>query len=383
MPERIEPEILRCPLHRLVLLAKMLEMGPPHGILALAMDTPNLHNIKQTVDALKEAGALLLITTKVNEENERVASAWDDKDGDLTYVGRIMARLPLDINASRLIIFGHIFGVLNETIIMAAAMSLQNIFSSPFNERMRAYTSKLTWSSGSFSDLIAYLHVYTVWEQQRYSNSATTSRAERNWMQTNYLQPKIMREWSILISDIKLRLNKIGVNEMVNNPLSGHVTQKEKAMMLKVAISGAFYPNYFVRSSEGGQVDEAMAVRTLGGRDPYTTVYFTGKPPEQPGQLYVSKIKDVLGDCGNDMHVSFDSGGSGKAYIQFRKGSSKGLQLPGKILPEVYRAVKYRQLKMQTDLRCISAEEGKRRLELWREQQRVLQSSFQYHKQTK
>lgn len=216
MPERTEPEILRCPLHRLVLLAKMLDMGPPHGILALAMDTPNMSNIKQTVDVLKEAGALFASTTKVNEVDERVATVWDDKDGDLTYVGRIMAKLPLDINASRLIIFGHIFGVLNDAIIMAAAMSLQNIFSSPFNERIKAYTSKLNWASGSFSDLIAYVHVYTVWEQNKYSNSMRTSRAEKQWMQRYYLQPKVMREWNILVTDIKMRLDRIGIKEMVS-----------------------------------------------------------------------------------------------------------------------------------------------------------------------
>lgn len=216
LPDRSEPEILRCPLHRLVLLAKMLDMGPPHAILALAMDAPNISNIRQTVDALKEAGALLLTTTKINEIDERMAQIYDEKDGDLTYVGRIMAKLPLDINASRLIIFGHIFGVLNDAIIMAAAISLQNIFSSPFNERMKAYMSKLNWASGSFSDLIAYVHVYTVWEQNKYSNSMRSKGAEKQWMQRYYLQPKVMREWNILVNDLKMRLDRIGIKEMVS-----------------------------------------------------------------------------------------------------------------------------------------------------------------------
>lgn len=146
-------------------------------------------------------------------------------------------------------------------------------------------------------------------------------------------------------------------------------------MMLKVVICGACYPNFFVRSSEGGQIDEAMAVRTLGGRDPYTTVYFTGKPPNQPGQLYVSKIKEILNDCGTDMHVSFDQGSSGKVYVQFRKDSSRGVKLPGKIATEVYRAVKNRHFKMTSEIRCISAEEGNRRLAIWREQQKSKSNS--------
>lgn len=48
------PEIRRCPLERLVLLAKMLEMGPPSDILALAMDPPDLSNIHRTTLVLKE-----------------------------------------------------------------------------------------------------------------------------------------------------------------------------------------------------------------------------------------------------------------------------------------------------------------------------------------
>jgi ATP-dependent RNA helicase TDRD9 len=41
-----------------------------------------------------------------------------DDDGDLTYIGHIMAALPLDTHLSKLIIIGHMFSVLNECIIM-------------------------------------------------------------------------------------------------------------------------------------------------------------------------------------------------------------------------------------------------------------------------
>lgn len=68
---------------------------------------------------------------------------------------------------------------------------------------------------------------------------------------------------------------------------------------------GAFYPNYFVRSADGGQIDEREAVKVLGGRDPYRTVYFTNMDNNQPGQLYVSSIKKFFPDCEN-ISVSFD-----------------------------------------------------------------------------
>lgn len=52
--EESTPEIIRCPLEKLVLLAKMLDMGSPSDVLALAMDPPDLTNIQRTVLVLKE-----------------------------------------------------------------------------------------------------------------------------------------------------------------------------------------------------------------------------------------------------------------------------------------------------------------------------------------
>lgn len=68
---------------------------------------------------------------------------------------------------------------------------------------------------------------------------------------------------------------------------------------------GAFYPNYFIRSSAGGQVDEKEAVKILGGRDPYRTVYFTNMDNGQPGMLYTKSIKDLFPEASN-VTVSFD-----------------------------------------------------------------------------
>lgn len=47
-------------------------------------------------------------------------------------------------------------------IVAAASMSVKNLFSNPFRERLNAYNSKLTWADGSTSDCIAFLNVYKV-----------------------------------------------------------------------------------------------------------------------------------------------------------------------------------------------------------------------------
>ena len=47
LPREHKPEMLRAPLEKVVLDTKLLNMGPPKEILALAMDPPDPRNIHQ------------------------------------------------------------------------------------------------------------------------------------------------------------------------------------------------------------------------------------------------------------------------------------------------------------------------------------------------
>lgn len=61
IPANIPPEILRAPLDRLVLNAKMLAFDePPEAILSLALNPPDLKNIESTIWNLKEVRLFLL-----------------------------------------------------------------------------------------------------------------------------------------------------------------------------------------------------------------------------------------------------------------------------------------------------------------------------------
>ena len=108
MDEFCVPEMLRCPLENVVLKAKLLDMGPPPDILGLAMSTPNLSDIHNTILTLKEVGALY----------STINGIYSVQDGDISYMGRVMAALPLDIRLSRLIILGYIFSMLEDAIII-------------------------------------------------------------------------------------------------------------------------------------------------------------------------------------------------------------------------------------------------------------------------
>ena len=66
-------------------------------------------------------------------------------DGDLTFIGRILAELPVDIRVGKLMLLGHAFGMLEECIIIAAALTSQSFHSRPHKVAFEAYKSVLTY----------------------------------------------------------------------------------------------------------------------------------------------------------------------------------------------------------------------------------------------
>lgn len=94
------PEILRCPLEKAVLRVKQLNMKEePKALLALVIDPPTLNSIARTILTLKEIGALLIA----------VDGKLTPFDGDLTFLGRAVSRLPIDVRLGKLVIIGNIF----------------------------------------------------------------------------------------------------------------------------------------------------------------------------------------------------------------------------------------------------------------------------------
>lgn len=153
MPLNDTPALLRCSLKKAVLKAKKFENDvSPSKIIGLALDPPDLSDINYTIKELKEAHGLHL-----KSSGKYVAD-----DGDLTFMGRIMESLPLDIRATRLIVMGYMFDLLDECIIMAAGLTVQKVFALNFQEPLKTYTKKMTFADGSGSDLFAILHAYQV-----------------------------------------------------------------------------------------------------------------------------------------------------------------------------------------------------------------------------
>lgn len=108
LKQSADAELLTNPLENIILKTKQLDIGSPEEVLALALDKPYLNDIHEAVLRLKEMGALL--TTVKGKVVLR--------DGDITYIGEVMARLPIDVKLSKLIALGYCFGVLDECIVI-------------------------------------------------------------------------------------------------------------------------------------------------------------------------------------------------------------------------------------------------------------------------
>ncbi|XP_033162467.1 probable ATP-dependent RNA helicase spindle-E [Drosophila mauritiana] len=344
------PEMLRLPLQNSVLKAKVLNMGSPMEILALALSPPNLSDIQNTILLLKEVGALYLT----------VDGVYDALDGDLTYWGTIMARLPLDTRQSRLIILGYIFNMLEEAIIIAAGLSTNGLFA---HDGGRTQLGDSFWmhyifADGSGSDLVAIWRVYLTYLSL--VEIGHDQESAIRWAKRFHVSLRSLKEIHLLVQELRMRCMHLGLIPFSVNP-SQMMDDREKAIMLKVIIAGAFYPNYFTRSKDTCADTDRNIYQTISGHDPCRTVYFTNFKPAYMGELYTRRIKELFQEVRippENMDVTFQEG-SQKVFVTFKQDdwiadSSKFVPVSGRVQSEVYKAVMMRQNRLERPIHIMN-----------------------------
>lgn len=91
MASHVTPEIHRTPLHEIVLSIKLLGLGDAEKFLACALEPPPAQSVTEALVLLQEMEAL------------------DIRD-ELTPLGTILARLPIEPRMGRMMVLGCIFG---------------------------------------------------------------------------------------------------------------------------------------------------------------------------------------------------------------------------------------------------------------------------------
>ncbi|XP_077537769.1 ATP-dependent RNA helicase TDRD9-like [Haemaphysalis longicornis] len=341
LPDYGIPEMQRCPLELTVLKVKKLDLDSPRAMLALCLDPPDLGDIERAVIVLKEVGAL----------TPMLGGSFCPLDGELTFVGKVMAQLPLDVCISKMILFGFVFGVLDDCLVMAACLSVQSMFSRPFQKLIEAYKSRMAWADGSFSDCLAMLKAYKVWQEMRQQGAFSRRGGlnEREWASRNFLQLKRLLEVDRLVLELRRRLSRFNIFG-VERPNQAPVSLDQHMVVLRLVICGAFYPNYFTQEC----LEEAGCCRRLMS-DPLSSVQLTGVPQNQ-GLLYDHAIRALLAPCGSSrVRITYEESRATVEFVQREKGEG--------VLPAVYTAVKMRQLRLPLEFALFRPEDARQKME--------------------
>ncbi len=168
--EYTSPEIHRTNLASVILQMKNLRLGDIHSF--PFVDPPDSHAINDGYLALKELQAL------------------DDR-GELTAIGRDLARLPIDPRLGRMILAARAEGCLNEVLIIAAALSVQDPRERPMEDEQAAREAHAKFRD-SQSDFMGLLKLWDFFHEH---SQALSGSKLRRLCRTNFLSFIRMREW--------------------------------------------------------------------------------------------------------------------------------------------------------------------------------------------
>ncbi|MCT8165388.1 MULTISPECIES: ATP-dependent RNA helicase HrpA [unclassified Pseudomonas] len=189
-PAFTDPEILRTNLAAVILQMLHLRLGAIDAFPFI--EPPDGKAISDGFNLLQELSA-------VNRENQ------------LTPLGRQLARLPIDPRLGRMLLEGARQGSLQEVLIVASALSVQDPRERPPERQQAADQAHAQWKDVD-SDFAALVNLWRGFEEQR---QALTASPLRNWCRKHFLNYLRLREWrdahrqlALICRDLQLAVNK-------------------------------------------------------------------------------------------------------------------------------------------------------------------------------
>ncbi len=185
-PEFTDPEILRTNLAAVILQMLHLRLGQIEDFPFI--EPPDGKAISDGFNLLQELSA-------VNRENQ------------LTPLGRQLARLPIDPRLGRMLLEASKLGSLAEVLIVASALSVQDVRERPADRQQQADQAHAQWKDPD-SDFAALINLWRGFEEQR---QVLGSNALRTWCRKNFLNYLRLREWrdahrqlTLIVRELKL-----------------------------------------------------------------------------------------------------------------------------------------------------------------------------------
>ncbi len=169
-PAFTDPEILRTNLAAVILQMLHLRLGAIEAFPFI--EAPDGKAISDGFNLLQELSAV-------------------NREGQLTPLGRQLARLPVDPRLGRMLLEGAKQGSLQEVLIIASALSVQDVRERPPERQQAADQAHAQWKDVD-SDFAALVNLWRGFEEQRLALGAS---ALRSWCRKNFLNYLRLREW--------------------------------------------------------------------------------------------------------------------------------------------------------------------------------------------
>jgi ATP-dependent helicase HrpA len=206
-PSHTDPEILRASLAAVILRMSALGLGEVEDFPFLDMPPPRA--IADGHQLLNELGAM-------------------DEDKRLTELGRELAKLPIDPKIGRMILAARDEGCLNEVLVIAAALSVQDPRDRPQAQAGTADQKHALFRGGEQDQKSEFLWYWNLWKAFDEVQRHQSSNKQRQWCKEHFLSPLRMREWRDIHAQLHTLCAEHGWRE---NAIHAHYDAIHKALL--------------------------------------------------------------------------------------------------------------------------------------------------------
>ena len=182
-----DPEILRTSLAAVILQMAAIDLGDVEDFPFL--DPPDKRQVRDGIALLQELNAL------------------DETGRKLTPLGRQLAALPIDPRMGRMVLEADRLGCVEEVIVIAAALSIQDVRERPADQQAQADQAHARHADEN-SDFLAYLNLWRYLHEKRGELSVNQFRKQAKGEFLHYLR---IREWQDLVGQIRQSAKGVGI----------------------------------------------------------------------------------------------------------------------------------------------------------------------------
>ncbi|MDE2381040.1 MAG: ATP-dependent RNA helicase HrpA [Xanthomonadaceae bacterium] len=208
-PEFTDPEIRRAALGGVIL--RMLSLGLGDIEQFPFLEPPDPRAIADGWQQLSELGAV-------------------DPQRKLTAIGKQMAKLPVDVKLSRMLVAARTHGVLHDMLVIASFLGIQDPRERPADARGAADAAHAEFVDGKSE----FVGILKLWQAYRTAHEELTQSQLRKWADKHFLGFLRLREWWELHRQLKLQCEelwaKTGSENRSRQPKSG-VDESRKEML--------------------------------------------------------------------------------------------------------------------------------------------------------